>query len=631
MDAILDVGFVSGIRMVSSSVGDGRAACGFSRRCVKRDGWGFVTMSEREYWEAMCHQAACRVPSVYSATFFSRRNISIVDQQSRCFNLCWSLAKLKRVRSTQHVAVIGGGISGMTCAVALAAWTDCVVTVFERDSVQLKRFRRAGHRYIHPDLNHRGGDDGHLVYDPRKPTRFPFMNWSGNYAPAFAEELIAKFDHYRSTLNIALCLATKAGTPSSVGGRVELVVASGTQRKTMTFDSVILATGFGEERLGLSAHTNDTSYWLSGNPLGYRASPLRKRGRDRVLVSGNGDSAVIELAHVLIRGFDHENILDFLPSNSLAPRLNREYAARVAGLAHRQIEHEQGGVLRWFEETRELHELNPGMRFYRAQGFDLRRDLYATGTAVRESPQFEKTLLEKFKELASREIKACVDDFMLHRIFRRTVKSLFRRDVEVVVTGRTPTIYSVAQAPLNWFLLRLLSHYGALSYHQTELVNSRLVKNLVRCEFKDRSLNGSFHRVITRHGPDFLGFAMDSTLRSQEPNPSGYMPPGEHFFSWVKNHNGFRTRRLLDAQRRRLPLSDEPYPGSPGESKAMLRDADYAMWACHGSRQEPRVTDLYRRLKRSRSLKERSGLSAQLLEVTLTILEKQGKKKLRPR
>lgn len=420
-------------------------------------------MSERESWEAMCHQAVCRVPSVYSSTFFSRRNISIVDQQSRCFNLCWSLAKLKRVGPTHHVAIIGGGISGMTCAVALAAWTDCVVTVFERDRVQLRRFRRAGHRYIHPDLNHRGGENGHLAYDPSKPTRFPFMNWSGNYAPAFAEELIAKFDHYRSTLNIALNLNTTARKPSSAGGRVELVVATGTQRKKMAYDAVILATGFGEERLGSITHTNDTSYWLSGNPLSYQPSPLRKRGREQVLVSGNGDSAVIELAHLMIRGFDHENILDFLPSNSLAPRLNKEYAVRVAELAHRQIELKDGGVLTWFEETRELHEMNPNTRFYRARGFDLRRDLYAAGVAARESPVREKTLQEKFEELASYEIKACLDGFLLHKIFRPAVKSLFRRDVAVVVTGRTPTIYSVAQAPLNWFLLGCCRTMGRCS------------------------------------------------------------------------------------------------------------------------------------------------------------------------
>lgn len=580
-------------------------------------------MSEREYWEAMRRQAACRVPAVYSATFFSRRNISIVDQQSRCFNLCLALAKLKCVRSEHHVAIVGGGISGMTCAVSLAALTDCVVSVLEQDGVQLRRFRRAAHRYIHPDLNHRGGDDGNLTYDPSKPTRFPFMNWSGNYAPAFAEELIAKFDHYRATLNSALYLRTTAGTPSSCGNKVAVEVASGSQRKRMTFDAVILATGFGEEKLGRSPHTNDTSYWLSGNPLSYRPSPLRKPGRERVLVSGNGDSAVIELAHTLIRGFDHENVLSFLPSNNLAPQLNKRYAAGIAELTHREVERGHGGLLGWFESTREVHEMNPDVRFYPARGFDLKRDLYATGIAVSNSPELHKALREKLDELASREIKAWMDKFKLHKIFRRSVRDLFRSDVEIVMTGRTPTIYSVAQAPVNWFLLRVLSYYGALSYHQVELIGSKLSNNTIRCEFSDNSVNGNFHRVITRHGPDYCGPAMDPKLQPQAPNPSGYMPPPERLFSWVTDHHEFRTRRLIAAQRRTITLADEPYPGTPLSLRIVMRDADNVLWVSHGLPQEVHATNLYRRLKKSRSGRERIRISQQLCGIALK-LKQQG-------
>lgn len=578
-------------------------------------------MSEKEYWKAMCQQAACRWPSVYSATFFSRRNISIVDQQARCFNLCWGLAQLKSIRPQHHVAIVGGGISGMTCAVALAVWTGCLVSVFEKDSVLLKRFRRAGHRFIHPDLNHRGGGDGYLNYDPSKQTRFPFMNWSGNYAPAFAEELIGKFKHYRSTLNIALYLNSEVGVPSSAGGVVKLAVTSGARKKRMAFDAAVLATGFGEENLTLSPHTNDTSYWLSGNPLSYRPSPLRKRGCERVLVSGNGDSAIIELAHLLIQGFDHENVLHFLPSNSLAPRLSQTYAASVAGLSHRQVDREDGGLLAWFDLMEEMHENNRRIPLHPGRGFNLSRDLYAAGVDGKGKRDFESILLARWRELASYEIKTCLESFKLHKIFRRTVRNAFRRDIEVVVTGRSPTVYSVDQAPLNWFLLRLLTHYGALSYRQTELEAARLVKNSIRCRFKGSSTNESFDRVIARVGPGFAGLACDSTLRSKAPYPSGYAPPSEHFFSWVQDHKDFRTRRLRDAQGRTLPMQDVAYPGSILESRVMLRNADSALWFCNGGRQFSRVAKLYRLLKHSRSVRERAALSARLTEIVLGEME----------
>jgi hypothetical protein len=579
-----------------------------------------MNRKEREYWEATRQQAQSRIPSVYSATFFSRRNISIVDQQSRCFNLSWSLVRLKRIRAEHHVAIVGGGISGMTCAVALAAWSDCLVTVFERDSVQLRRFRRAGHRYIHPDLNHTGGEDGRLDYYPNKATAFPFMNWSGDYAPAFAEEFIAKFDHYRSTLNIVFHLDTEVGAPSPARNRVDLRVKTGTVEKKMHFDAVILATGFGEERLGSEARTNDISYWLSGNPLSYRASPLRKRGRERVLVSGNGDSAVIELAHLLIQRFDHENIFSFLPSNSLAPRLSKEYAASVANLSHRRIESEHRSLPGWFDSMREIRQTNPGVRLHRARGFDLQRDLYATGEAARGSATFDKALRDRFEELASLEIKTCLDGFRLHKIFRPSVRGVFRQDIDVVVTGRSPTIYSVAQAPLNWFLLRLLEHYGALSYHQTELVGARLVRNLVQCSFKDRSLNGAFHRVITRHGPDYAGFSSDPSLRSEDPDPREDVPLPEYF--WVPDKKKLIGARLRGAQGRTLPLADFPY--HVFDSRAAMRDADNVLWTCHGLPQERRANKLFRRLKRSRTLIERAGLCSQLLKLALEVHQGHG-------
>ncbi len=278
-----------------------------------------------------------------------------------------------------------------------------------------------------------------------------------------------------------------------------------------------------------------------------------------MLVSGNGDGAVIELAHLLIEGFDHENIFSFLPSNALAPRLSTEYAAAVAALSHRRIEYEH----------------------------------------------------------ASREIDLCLNYFRLGKILRRTTRTLFRNDIEVVVTGYAPTIYSIAQAPLKWFLLRLLMHDGALSYHPTQLVRSRLVKNLVQCEFKDRSLNGSFHRVIARQGPVYVGLSSDPRLRSEREVPEE-APLPEYFMQLPGRQ--ISARRLLQAQRHGLELSDGPDPGL-GTERGLLRDADTVLWACHGLPQMARATKLYRQLKSSRSFKTRAGLCSHLLEVALDFAE----------
>jgi hypothetical protein len=584
------------------------------------------------YWEGLCARAESSIRSAYSSTFFARRNISIVDQQSRCFNLCWALHKTRRIRATDHVAIIGGGISGLTCAVALAAWTNCLVSILERDSTLLTRFRRAAHRYIHPDLNHRGGSDGYLIYDPHKPTRFPFMNWSGDYAPTVAGELIRKFEHYRGSLNIALHLNTTVCKPRAVSGGVELAILE-PSRPTMKFDAVVFATGFGEEGLNPDTHTNDSSYWLSGNPLSYRASPLRKKGPERVLVSGNGDSAVIEIAQLLIKDFSHEHIFSFLPSNNLARQLSNVYAGQVHNLIHRQIEREYGGVMPWYWAMRELNLAAHCAAA--ATEFDFRQELYSTANLLLQELAPNSTMDEsrrsaimrqlrkKFDALASIEIESCMNGFVLSKIFSAKVKDVFREDLRVTVTGRSPAIYSTVQAPLNWFLLRFLTYYGAVDYHQTELVSSHLVNNLIGCRFKDRSLDDQFHRVITRHGPNYEGYASDEALRKPDEDlPKDAFTYLERFLPpelFVEKHQleTFNGRRLIRAQTRAFSLDDEPYPGSPVSDGVVQRQADAVLWDCHGHPDFVKAEKLYRQLKKKQSFKERKRTITSLLKLAL--------------
>lgn len=571
---------------------------------------------EPKHWAAICAQAEARIPHAYSSTFFSRRHISIVDQQARCFNLCWALTRTRRVTSKSHVAIVGGGISGLTSAVALAIWTDCIVYVFERSPVLLRRFREASHRYIHPDLNHLGGLDKGLNYDPHKDTDFPFMNWSGDYAPHFAEQLVRKFDHYRATTGIALYLGSEVNDVFAKTNTVGLAI-DGLPTKTAMFDAVILATGFGDEKF--DSHTNDTSYWHSGNPRHYRASPLRKPGStEKILISGNGDSGVIELAHLLVENFSHEDIFRFLPANDLSAQLGDWYAKRVSALAHRKIDYDPGreidpGPLGWYWTMREVLDLNPQLRafgdspegriakkFYAVADSELKNYHPQAKISSLIRSRIERTLYAKLHALGSLEIKNWIEGIDLKKIFSKRIQDVFRKDVRVTVIGRTPTIYSPVQAPLNWFLLRVLSEYGAVTYHPAELRNSSLVRNRVKCELEaptGRAWERTFDQVVTRHGPDFGGYS-SSLMRLTATASSPYL--AANHFNWTVAE--FRNARLEGAKARAFPLTDSA-DGDPVEMKMaslrkQLSDADSALWMCIGSSSLPRANLLYRKFKR---------------------------------
>jgi hypothetical protein len=344
----------------------------------------------KRFSEVTLSAASTQFKNIYSATFFSRHYISIVDQQHRSLRLSHALSTYrtadgKRIvdRDTK-VAVVGAGISGMTCAVALAARTDCIVHVFELDNVLLRRLWEAPFRFLHPTLN-QWATTTHYVISNVEKTFFPFMNWSDGYAPRVAAELLRKFDHYRYCMNIALFRGTRVDSVLEVNGKPMILLDSDldladhfnsvtewkshlelrrdfdfereseylvakldelrnkeqeartkSEVRAIEYDVIVVATGFGEEKQTFSrvmeAMTTDQSYWRSGNPSSYAAAGgFGKRRRKRVLIAGNGDSGITELLHYMIRDFDHHRVFEFFAGGA-------SYREFVNHLHYRRIE-----------------------------------------------------------------------------------------------------------------------------------------------------------------------------------------------------------------------------------------------------------------------------------------------------
>jgi precorrin-6B methylase 2 len=178
-------------------------------------------------WERLLQAAKSDTPNVYSASFFARKDISIIDQQFRAYKLCYLLSRKGEISSRKHIAVVGAGFAGMTCAVALAMCANCTVSVFDREKILLKNFRQAGFRYIHPDLNSRGGwGNAYEDEDTRDTTHYPFMNWSAAFAPSVADQVVSRFNHYRRLLNIALHLEEEVCSIEEQNGKVVLSISS---------------------------------------------------------------------------------------------------------------------------------------------------------------------------------------------------------------------------------------------------------------------------------------------------------------------------------------------------------------------------------------------------------------------
>ena len=137
--------------------------------------FNYTARAPSSFWRPILSEAESNIPNVYSATFFAKRHISIVDQQTRAFNLSFALSRAGAITPKTRVAIVGAGVSGMTCAVALAMLKGCHCALFDKEAILLRKFREAPFRVVHPDLNSIADSDT-AVFDPARRTNWAFLN-----------------------------------------------------------------------------------------------------------------------------------------------------------------------------------------------------------------------------------------------------------------------------------------------------------------------------------------------------------------------------------------------------------------------------------------------------------------------
>jgi len=276
-----------------------------------------------------------RQPNIFALGNFARQ-VTFASQQARAFNLIWALFRTHRLAAGQRVAVVGAGLGGMTAAVAALA-KGCRVDLFEQASQPCPLQRGNDIRFIHPNIL-RWPEDG----SDTTSTDFPFLNWTAanvrgvikqidlqwNMLASRNTSLLRRFFNYR--------VSRLYGSPGKAGpqkpwltaNRVVDGVAAGDDTSggntpgyvEFSYDSVILAVGFGEERS--VAGVPFLSYWENDS-----LHQETGRGQRSILVSGCGDGGLIDALRLRLRNFDHaEFVRDFLniaESPQLVPGLQQ--------------------------------------------------------------------------------------------------------------------------------------------------------------------------------------------------------------------------------------------------------------------------------------------------------------------
>jgi Pyridine nucleotide-disulphide oxidoreductase len=248
--------------------------------------------------ELLEHMKVPEQPRVYLLGCLDRR-VTLYSQQTRALNLVHALSVTGRLTTGARIAVIGGGVAGLTAA-AGAALKGYHVTLLERERRLLHLLAGCDKRWLHP-----------RIYDWPAPDSLRddtedlgVLTWSADAASRVAEQILAGWESVKARAGDRIREITGVR-------RVGLKPGSGSTRKITweepglqsgTFDAVIIAVGFGIERPLDPIRLR--SYWRDDD----LAQGDFAAGR-RVFISGLGDGGLTDLLRACMDDFRHENVV----------------------------------------------------------------------------------------------------------------------------------------------------------------------------------------------------------------------------------------------------------------------------------------------------------------------------------
>ena len=502
---------------------------------------------------------------IFSATGFACENISIMHQQMRCVNLAWALRQTKRVKRGDVVAIVGGSFSGLMLAATLAIADDVIVYIFEKEKRLLHRFLDKGHRYLSPNLNSRYLGKR---FAPKASSSFfepPIFEWRSGIASDVAAQWLEEFKRYEQKLPIFTFFGRevmkKQIKPRDGGLAIDLRSRDDPQLQPIAVDLLIDATGFGEEA---NPHRlADFSYWESGHRLIYDHLPKTCN----VLVSGCGDSGLIEALHYAIEGFSHSMVEGLWPhGTNLEARLDLGLeAAKLNNIQQsEEIERYDGRVISeicWWLDTwfrlehwkshgwslrsegrhappvfRAIEEVLkprlaaafPGRSRHRLSWDD--REAFALRLPLKVQLEAREAVRAIADPWISRAMQKLAHSFPLSKLLQiRRLHAMARPGVTVTLNGSMPTPYSRALSTFNVWLMKVLLSFPNVRYRQGSISKVEPNDGNGYGVTFDRGPMQFFDRVVTRYGASPAKSKAISTRRSRDPHSGSWLLTPVHF------------------------------------------------------------------------------------------------------
>jgi hypothetical protein len=219
-------------------------------------------------------------------------------QQCRAVNLLWALHAEGKLTEGMSLAVVGGGVGGLTTA-AVALLLGCKVTLLEKHS-NLLPIQRGNHtRFLHPNIYDWPNDRSEELQ-----TNLPVLNWEAGLAGEVAEQLLKQWNEdFQELPDVTVHTECEVVGVKHDSGQLLLMCNLASGYNVVRCNHAILAVGLGIERL--HEPLPFCSYWHDDN---LHQPVLRKNRPRRYLVTGCGDGGLIDALRLQIDDFKHGDI-----------------------------------------------------------------------------------------------------------------------------------------------------------------------------------------------------------------------------------------------------------------------------------------------------------------------------------
>ena len=253
--------------------------------------------------------------------------VNFVAQQTRALNLVHALFATSRLKPTDKVAVIGGGIAGVTAAIALVGY-GAQVSIIESGAMLLPRQSETVHRIVNPSITR------WPMERLSETTSLRFLDWYEMPCNEIAQLLRGEYEKVK---------AANPGALDHHPNRIATLIEANPKTISVevadaTFDSyraVIVALGFGTEDKGQSLGITESEwvgYWTPDNIVDTR----NNYPNVRFIISGAGDGGMIDMLRVVHRDFDRGRlpirVAALLEGTDLAARIRSEEFASVKNM-----------------------------------------------------------------------------------------------------------------------------------------------------------------------------------------------------------------------------------------------------------------------------------------------------------